>query len=99
MKLNISAAPLSTVVMKNSIFSDLTPCNPLKVNQRFRKIVTSVISLDWYGNEAGGMKISPTFMISSCLAYASILNMDDMDMFQPSIGLLLTDYTISCTTL
>jgi hypothetical protein len=50
---------LTAVVMKSSVFWDITQCNPLKINRCFE----------------GTALLDNCFMLVSCLAYSSALKM------------------------
>jgi hypothetical protein len=56
---------LTGVVMKSTIFWDITPCSPLKVNRRFG----GTCRLHLQGC------LPPAFTLVSCLVHSSILNM------------------------
>jgi hypothetical protein len=51
---------LTAVVMKSSIFWDVSPCSPLKVNRRFGEHVASIFRVS----------------SGSCLAYSSTLKVE-----------------------
>jgi hypothetical protein len=71
---------LTAVVMKNTIFWDITPCSPLKVNQHFG----GTYSLQLQGrrislarNQRGsGWQAKPASTLVSCSAYSSTLKME-----------------------
>jgi hypothetical protein len=59
---HVRYAVLTSVVMKCSIFWDIMPCSPLKVNRRFEEHVAF-----WF---------PPAFTLVSCSAYSSTLKME-----------------------
>jgi hypothetical protein len=61
--------------MKSSIFWDITPCSPLKVNRRFG------------GTE---LCLPPTFTLVSCSVYSSTLMMEAMCSSETSVDIQRT---------
>jgi hypothetical protein len=57
-KFSVGFESLTAVVMKSTIFWDITPCSPLKINRRFGGIYClhfhGRISRERYHREAGG---------------------------------------------
>jgi hypothetical protein len=89
-KRNINSNSLSN--LKSSIFWDITPCSPLKVNGRFR----GTCRLHFQGRrvsqarkqrEAELSLLTAVFMLVSCVAYSSTLKM-----CLRNVGCLSTDY-------
>jgi hypothetical protein len=54
---------LRAMVMKSSIFCDIMPCSPFKVNRRFGQICRL-------------LSLPPAFTLVSCLAYSSTLKVE-----------------------
>jgi hypothetical protein len=60
---------LTAADMNSSIFCDITPYSPLKVNRRFGGTC-------FHLETKQGTSLLPAFTLVSCLAYSSILKMD-----------------------
>jgi hypothetical protein len=70
---------LTVVVMKSTIFWDITPCSPLKVNWRFGETHCLQLQgriLSQARNQ--GESLAPAFTLVSCSAYSLTLKMEAM---------------------
>jgi hypothetical protein len=62
--------------MKNSVFRDLTPCNPVKVTRRCGGIYRLHLKGQEEAKQEINVKQAASFMLVSCLAYCSTQNVD-----------------------
>jgi hypothetical protein len=63
---------LTVVVMKSTVFWDIMPCSPLKVNQRFR----GAYHLHLQGRRISRARNQWQALLVSCVAYSSTLKME-----------------------
>jgi hypothetical protein len=79
---------LTAAVMKSTVFWYITPCSPMKVNERFRGTYRPYlqgrrISRAWNQTE---LCLSPAFTLASCSAYSSTLNIGAIDSSETSVA-------------
>jgi hypothetical protein len=74
--MNVGFEVLTPVVMKSTIFWDITPCSPLRVNRRF-------------GGTGGKQELClpPAFTLVSSSAYFSTLKIEAIFSFETSVDL------------
>jgi hypothetical protein len=79
-EVNVGFGVLTTMVMKSTIFWDITPCSPLKVNRRFGG--------KCYLYRQGRRIIQAGFLLGFVFDHE-----DGSDIFLRNVGWLSTDYT------
>jgi hypothetical protein len=93
-KIDVEFEVLTKAVMKISIFWNITPCSPSKVNRRFGGTYRLHLSgpKNKPRNKPTWSYLAACFTLVSCLVYPSTLK-DGGDMFLRNVGWLWTDYT------
>jgi hypothetical protein len=72
---------LKAVVMRSSIFWDIPPCSPLKVNRLFRRNISPPSSAS-----TTKLCLPPTFTLVSFLSYSSNLRMEEICSSETSVN-------------
>jgi hypothetical protein len=73
---NVGFEVLTAVVMKSTIFWDIKPCSPLKVNRRFWRTYRLHFQGQRIGLARNQLYFPPDFTLVSCSAYSSTLKME-----------------------